>query len=146
MRLNGSADTIAGLLQSIDWEGVRYNGRLHERVLKNTGGDAFNASANPLTVTLDDDRLGDRGVDDLDECTSSFRPDQSYFNVCLKRCQTCGGIWLLGYYEDFDAVPIEAEWGVRTWIWRPLTPQQVAEIEAASGSAKLDLDTFAARP
>ena len=61
------------------------------------------------------------------------------------QCQRCGALWLLGYYEDFDAVPVMAEWGVRTWIWRPLTSDHVARIKAAEGTGSLDLEEFAIR-
>lgn len=104
------------------------------RRAKNQGGDAFNATAYPV----------DDGVEEISECTSSFRAVKSYFSASLMECQRCHTIWLLGYYEDMDAVPVEAEWGERTWIWRPLRREQVAEIEAAHGSCSLDMDTFAA--
>ena len=115
-----------------------------ERALGNKRGDAFNATANPLAPTVLGDGTMDEGVDDLGECSSSFRAVKSYFHVYLKRCRSCGAIWLLGYYEDFDAVDPSAEWGVRTWVWRPLAPEHIEQIEAASGTGALDIDTFAA--
>ena len=103
------------------------------RTLKNRRGDAFNPTASPL----------DDGLDKLSECTSSFQAIKGYFSVDVMRCRRCGALWLLGYYEDFDARPVEDEWGVRTWIWRPLTPDHVARIEATEGSGALDLEEFA---
>jgi hypothetical protein len=93
----------------------------------------FNPTANPL----------DDGLDQLLECTSSFQAIKSYFSVYVMRCRRCGALWLAGYYEDFDARPVTAEWGERTWVWRPLTPDHVARIEAANGTRALDLEEFA---
>jgi hypothetical protein len=76
------------------------------------------------------------------DCKSSFTPKASYFDVALWACRSCGSVWVQGYYEDFSHTPIEAEWGERHWIWRFITPARVAEISAASGSHRLDIDTF----
>jgi len=103
------------------------------RTLENKRGDAFNPTASPL----------DDGLDQLLECTSSFQPINSYFSVHVMRCRSCGALWLSGYHEDFDARPVEAEWGVRTWIWRPLNADHVARIEASRGTQSLDLEVFA---
>lgn len=103
------------------------------RRARNQGGDAFNATASPV----------DDGVEEVRDCRSSFRPVKSYFSAALMECASCRTIWLLGYYEDMDVVPIEAEWGERTWIWRLLRPKHVAEIEAAAGTQSLDITTFA---
>lgn len=104
------------------------------RRAKHQRGDAFNATASPL----------DDGVKKVRDCGSSFRPVKSYFSASLMECARCGSIWLLGYYEDMDAVPIEAEWGKRVWTWRFLRRRHVAEVEAADGTRSLDIDTFAA--
>ena len=117
-----------------------------ERTLRNKRGDMFNATAMPLDVESDVDGGAYEGADKLGDCTSSFHPVRTYFSVGLVRCQSCGSIWLLGYYEDFDELDPQAEWGRRTWIWRPLTPEEVAQIAAAAGTGALDLDTFAAEP
>jgi len=103
------------------------------RTAKNKRGDLFNPTANPI----------DDGLDRLLECKSSFQEVKSYFSVSVMRCRHCGALWLLGYYEDFDAVPVMAEWGVRKWIWRPITSDHVARIKAAEGTRALDLDQFA---
>lgn len=102
------------------------------RTLKNKRGDAFNATANPI----------DDGLDQLLECKSSFQNIKSYFSVYVMRCRRCSALWLLGYYEDFDAVPVTAEWGVRTWIWRPITSDHVARIKSAEGTRALNLEDF----
>jgi hypothetical protein len=103
------------------------------RVLKNERGDFFNPTANPT-----DERL-----EDVSDCKTSFQNIKDYFAAELKRCSRCGAVWLLGYYEDFDDVPITSEWGKRTWIWRPLTSEQMAAIEAARDRWALDINTFA---
>src|SRR5712691_3836197 len=76
------------------------------------------------------------------DCGASFEVRNSYFHAALWRCPSCGAAWLEVYYEDFSNSPIESEWGERTWIWRPLTLEQVGEIEAARGTHSLDLDTL----
>jgi hypothetical protein len=103
------------------------------RSLTNKGGDAFNATADPE----------DDGLENLGEWTTSFKRVKDYFSAHLRRCASCGSVWLLGYYEDFDARPPLSEWGERTWIWRPLTVEQVEEVRAAKGTSELDIDTFA---
>ena len=104
-----------------------------QRTLKNRRGDLFNPTASPV----------DDGLDTLLKCTSSFQPIKSYFSVYVMRCRRCGALWLLGYYEDFDVVPIMAEWGVRKWVWRPLNADHVVRIEASQGTQSLDLEVFA---
>ena len=76
------------------------------------------------------------------DCASSFGAKASYFAAAVWVCRSCGSAWLQGYYEDFSQTPIEAEWGDRHWIWRSITPAQVHEISAASGSHSLDIDVF----
>jgi len=104
-----------------------------QRTLKNRRGDLFNPTANPF----------DDGLDELLKCTSSFQPIKTYFSVSVMKCRRCGAVWLLGYYEDFDGLPVMAEWGVRKWVWRPLTSDHFAQIEAAAGTGTLDLEEFA---
>jgi hypothetical protein len=125
----------------------------HERTLRNQRGDAFNATANPEPGMGSDEAPAsgpglehsrEHGLEELSKCTTSFRRVGAYFSVSVVRCLRCGTTWLSGYYEDFDSVPIEAEWGVRRWVWRPLMSEHIAEIQAADGSGTLDLDTFAA--
>lgn len=53
--------------------------------------------------------------------------------------------WLQGYHEDFSGKSVESEWGERVLIYRPLTHEQVAEIEAARNTESLDINTFAAQ-
>jgi len=77
------------------------------------------------------------------ECSTSFRAVASYFHAAIRTCPSCSTCWLEGYYEDFSARPIEAEWGDRHWILRLLTEPQVDQIEAARGKSALDIDTFA---
>ena len=128
-----------------------------ERTRRNERGDLFNPTADPepaATITSKAapataagmDMSPQHGLEQVSECTTSFQRVKTYFSVQVMRCRRCDGIWLLGYYEDFDAVPIEAEWGLRRWTWRPLTSEHVAQIEAATGQGTLDLDTFAAAP
>lgn len=95
------------------------------------------------------DRCGERPRfhDEVYESTSyknSFGRVKDYFSADVVRCRTCQRPWLQGYYEDFTDRPVEAEWGVRAWIWRPLTEDQVAEIVTAEGTGALDIDSFAA--
>jgi hypothetical protein len=54
-------------------------------------------------------------------------------------------MWLEGYHEDFSGRPVEAEWGERVWIYRLLSQEQIAEIEAARNTESLDINTFAAQ-
>lgn len=77
------------------------------------------------------------------DCPTSFRAVASYFHAAIRTCPSCGTCWLEGYYEDFGDRPIEAEWGDRHWILRPLTEAQVDQIEASRGMYVLDIDTFA---
>ena len=77
------------------------------------------------------------------DCKSSFALfGEVYFYAKLLNCRSCGSTWLCGYHEDFSQTPIEAEWGERHWIWRSITRAQVEEVAAASGSHRLDIDTF----
>lgn len=78
------------------------------------------------------------------DCKSSFEPINSYFSARLQRCPRCATVWLEGYHEDFTDVDIAAEWGLRTWIYRPLTQEDVVRIEMARGSVSLDIETFGA--
>nr|WRX71492.1 Sel1-like repeat protein [Actinomycetes bacterium] len=125
-----------------------------ERTRRNQRGDAFDPTPRPEPGTRSDDvpanspRLehpGEHGLEVLAKCTASFRRIGDYFSVSVVRCLRCGATWLSGYYEDFDSLPVDAEWGVRRWVWRPLTSEYIAEIEAADGSGALELDTFAAK-
>lgn len=86
---------------------------------------------------------GSSGLDKIEDCASSFKAINSYFTANLLRCRHCGTTWLQGYHESFDGLPVEAEWGVRTWIFRALTFERTAEIEAARGTGSLDIDSFA---
>ena len=75
------------------------------------------------------------------DCSTSFRAT-AYFQAAIWECSTCGTRWLEGYYEDFTDTPIEAEWGDRRSVWRPLTDQQADEIDVARGAHSLEIDTF----
>ena len=75
---------------------------------------------------------------------SSFHLPFGYSDAYLVKCEECSTIWLAGYVEDFTGRPVEAEWGDRWWTVRALTPQLLAQIDAADGTGSLDLKTFAA--
>ena len=81
-------------------------------------------------------------MSELGDCARSFVKVHSYFSAQLFRCSHCETVWLVGYYEEFGDEP--TEWGDRTLIARPLTPERVAEIERAASGRPLDIDTFAA--
>jgi hypothetical protein len=85
-----------------------------------------------------------RGEAELErsDVASSFQEKDSYFSAELLTCPRCGTAWLQGYHEDFTKTPIEAEWGERHYILRPLTPHHVNEIRRAAGKRRLDIDTF----
>lgn len=108
-----------------------------ERTAKNKRGDWANPTGSPLL------QFTDEGLEGVSDCKTSFREFKDYFSASLKRCRQCGTVWLLGYYEDFDGADVASEWGVRTWIWRPVTPEQIAAIEAADNTWSLDINTFA---
>jgi hypothetical protein len=80
---------------------------------------------------------------EVSDCKSSFREINSYFSARLLRCLRCGTTWLESYHEDFNDTDIAAKWGRRTWMYRPVTSDQIAEIMAARNTAPLDIDTFA---
>jgi hypothetical protein len=87
----------------------------------------------------------------ISDCADSFQEIDSYFSAELIRCPRCRATWLEGYHKDLrtrwtdwrTGTGTIGDSGDRTWILRPLTPEQVAEIEAARGTRSLQLDTFA---
>ncbi|MCA1842400.1 MAG: hypothetical protein LC792_04270, partial [Actinobacteria bacterium] len=78
------------------------------------------------------------------DCASSFRRVNSYFTAKLYTCPECETVWLVGYHEDFTDKPVEAEWGERPFILRPISSERVEQIRTAAGTRALDLDSFAA--
>jgi hypothetical protein len=83
------------------------------------------------------------GSQPASDCTDAFREIDSYFSATLTRCADCGQVWLAGYHEDLSNRPLDEDFGDRTWMLRPLTAAQLAEIDAARGIRRLELDTFA---
>lgn len=75
---------------------------------------------------------------------SSFHLPFEYFDAYLVQCDRCSTTWLGGYIEDFSERDVYAEWGDRWWTMRALTPELLAQIDAADGTGSLDLKTFAA--
>jgi hypothetical protein len=54
----------------------------------------------------------------------------------------CGRLWLRGYDEDFAGLPVEAEWGRRTWTITEVTEDLVDQIHAAAGRKTLNVSSF----
>jgi hypothetical protein len=89
--------------------------------------------------------LGNEGLEKLGDLKDSFQSVNGYSSAQLLGCPHCRTAWLEGYIEDFTDVPVEVEWGARTWIYRPLSGYEVARIYAARGTRGLNLRDFADR-
>lgn len=87
-------------------------------------------------------RAIDHGPMLVEDVAHRFERKFDYFSARVFSCPECECSWLSGYYEDFTDTPIEAEWGRRTWILRPLTNDDLRSLDAGE---RLNIDTFAAK-
>ena len=84
----------------------------------------------------------DAALEEIEDCSSSFKHSTVYTKAHLSKCPTCGRLWLRGYDENFGGLPVEAEWGKRTWSITEATEDLVDQIHAAAGRQTLDVTTF----